>query len=111
MRTDSQMVTISRRALVGAAGATLAGLGLAACTGEPAGTGSVGSASGSAPAASEVVTTMRVGALQGPTGMGLIGLMDGTGAVEELAAANGTELTEDSPVGKNPAGLDALANS
>lgn len=111
MRMDSQMVTISRRTLMGAAGATLAGLGLAACTGEPAGTGSAGSASGSAPAASEVVTTMRVGALQGPTGMGLIGLMDGTGAVEELAAANGTELTEDSPVGKNPAGLDALANS
>lgn len=111
MRTDSQMVTISRRALVGAAGTTLAGLGLAACTGEPAGTGSAGSASSSAPAASEVVTTMRVGALQGPTGMGLIGLMDGTGAVEELAAANGTELTEDSPVGKNPAGIDALANS
>lgn len=111
MRMDSQMVTISRRTLMGAAGATLAGLGLAACTGEPAGTGSAGSASGSAPAAGEVVTTMRVGALQGPTGMGLIGLMDGTGAVEELAAANGTELTEDSPVGKNPAGLDALANS
>lgn len=111
MRMDFDTLSISRRALAGAAGATLAGLGLAACTGEPAGTGSAGSASGSAPAASEVVTTMRVGALQGPTGMGLIGLMDGTGAVEELAAASGTELAEDSPVGKNPAGIDALANS
>lgn len=111
MRTDFNTLSISRRALAGAAGATLAGLGLAACTGEPAGTGSAGSASGSAPATSEVVTTMRVGALQGPTGMGLIGLMDGTGAVEEFAAASGTELAEDSPVGKNPAGIDALANS
>lgn len=110
MRTDFNTLSISRRALVGAAGATLAGLGLAACTGGPASTGSAGSASGSA-AASEVVTTMRVGALQGPTGMGLIGLMDVTGTVEELAASNGTELAEDSPVGKNPAGIDALANS
>lgn len=110
MRTDFNTLSISRRALVGAAGATLAGLGLAACTSEPASTGSAGSASGSA-AASEVVTTMRVGALQGPTGMGLIGLMDVTGTVEELAASNGTELAEDSPVGKNPAGIDALANS
>lgn len=104
MRTPLTETLISRRSLIAASAAALSSLGLAAC-------GNAGTNAGSEPAANDVVTTMRVGALQGPTGMGLVGLMDADGTLEDLAAANGIELAEDSPVGKNPAGIGALANS
>ena len=104
MRTPLTETLISRRSLIAASASALASLGLAAC-------GNASANAGSEPAANDVVTTMRVGALQGPTGMGLVGLMDADGTLEDLAAANGIELAEDSPVGKNPAGIGALANS
>ena len=103
---------LSRRGFLASIAAT-AGFALAGCTAASYTSGSAiaGSTAGSASATGQTVTTVRVGALQGPTGMGLVGLMDNTGAIEDLAAANGTELAEDSPVGKNPAGIGALANS
>lgn len=109
---DSMLSTsvVTRRGLL-AAGAAVAGLGLSACAGGTGAGSAAGSSAGSAATGNAAVTTMRVGALQGPTGMGLVGLMDNTGAVEDLAEANGTELAEDSPVGTNPADIDALANS
>ena len=109
---DSMLSTsvVTRRGLL-AAGAAVAGLGLTACAGGTGAGSAAGSSAGSAATGNAAVTTMRVGALQGPTGMGLVGLMDNTGAVEDLAEANGTELAEDSPVGTNPADIDALANS
>lgn len=96
MRTPLTEASISRRTLLAGSAAAVAGLGLAACDNGTA---------------NDVVTTMRVGALQGPTGMGLVGLMDAVDMLEDLAAAGGIELTEDSPVGKNPAEIGHLANS
>ncbi len=103
---------LSRRSFLASIAAT-AGLGLAGCTASShtIGSAAAGSTAGSASAAGQAVTTVRVGALQGPTGMGLVGLMDNTGALADLAATNGTERAEDSPVGTNPAGIGALANS
>lgn len=103
---------LSRRGFLASIAAT-AGFGLAGCTAASytSGSATAGSTAGSASAAGQTVTTVRVGALQGPTGMGLVGLMDNTGAIEDLAAANGTELAEDSPVGKNPAGIGELENT
>ena len=61
-------------------------------------------------------TTVRIGALKGPTGMGLVGLMDAAGmfAAGNAAAtddgSSGDAVATDTPVGANPAGIGALEN-
>ena len=94
---DSPTVPISRRGVIAAFGAA-AILGISGC-------------SDGSPAADAEPVTVRVGALRGPTGMGLVGLMDADGMLADLAAAGGVELAADTAVGTDPAGIGKLANS
>lgn len=116
---DALRLPINRRSFLSGAAALAAGLGLAGCAGGN-GTGSqAGSAgdAGSGTSAAADLTTVRVGALKGPTGMGLVGLMDAAGmfaagdtAETDDGAASDTSAA-DSPVGTDPAGIGALANT
>lgn len=93
---------LSRRGFVAScACGVLAGLGLVGCTGEDVPAGST-PAAGSTGDTTEPQATMRVGALRGPTGMGLVGLMDCVGAI--AAPEDGG----DTVVGTNPADIPAL---
>ena len=67
MRTPLTAASISRRTLFAGSAAGIAGLGLAACDNGTT---------------SDVVTTMRVGALQGPTGLCLVGIREAVGMLE-----------------------------
>lgn len=101
---------LSRRAFTtSCALGMLAGMGLAGCGNANTTPGSTpaGSASESGTdGAATTVTTMRVGALKGPTGMGLVGLMDHVGAIRKPEDAG-----DDSVVGTNPAGIGSLKNT
>lgn len=116
---DALRLPIDRRSLLTGAAALAAGLGLAGCaggSGTGSQTGSAGNA-GSGTSAAADPTTVRIGALKGPTGMGLVGLMDAAGM---FAAGDASETDDgtasdtsaaDSPVGIDPAGIGALANT
>ena len=89
---------MNRRAFVMGAASVLAGLGLTGCGGN-AGAGSsatvnAGSGMNSSSEGAEP-TTVRIGALKGPTGMGLVGLMDAAG----MFAAGDAAATDDSSSG------------
>lgn len=110
---------MNRRAFVMGAASVLAGLGLTGCGGN-AGAGSsatvnAGSGTNSSSEGAEP-TTVRVGALKGPTGMGLVGLMDAAGmfAAGDAAATDDGSSSDaaatDTPVGADPAGIGALEN-
>lgn len=110
---------MNRRAFVMGAASVLAGLGLTGCGGN-AGAGSsatvnAGSGTNSSSEGTEP-TIVRVGALKGPTGMGLVGLMDAAGmfAADDAAAtddgSSGDAAATDTPVGADPAGIGALEN-
>ena len=110
---------MNRRAFVMGAASVLAGLGLTGCGGN-AGAGSsatvnAGSGMNSSSEGAEP-TTVRIGALKGPTGMGLVGLMDAAGmfAAGDAAAtddsSSGDAVATDTPVGADPAGIGALEN-
>ncbi len=103
--SPSSVPTPSRRGFL-AAIAAAAGLGLTGCTATSRANGSAaaGSAAGSTSLAGGVVA-VRIGALQGPTGMGLVGLMDAAGALTAPQDA------ADSPVGSDPAGIGELENT
>ena len=103
--SPSSVSTPSRRGFL-AAIAAAAGLGLAGCTATSRANGSEtnGSAAGSTSPAGRA-TTVRIGALQGPTGMGLVGLMDAAGALTAPQDA------ADSPVGSDPAGIGEPENT
>ena len=94
---DSATACISRRGVLAAFGAA-AILGISGC-------------SDGSPTADAEPVTVRVGALRGPTGMGLVGLMDADGMLADLAYAGGVELAADTAVGTDPAGIGKLANS
>ena len=93
----SPTATISRRGFIAAFSAA-AVLGISGC-------------SDGSPAADAEPITVRVGALRGPTGMGLVGLMDADGMLADLASAGGVELAADTAVGTDPAGIGKLTNS
>ena len=110
---------MNRRAFVMGAASVLAGLGLTGCGGN-AGAGSsatvnAGSGMNSSSEGAEP-TTVRIGALKGPTGMGLVGLMDAAGMFAAGDAAttddgsSGDAVATDTPVGADPAGIGALEN-
>ncbi|WP_239285014.1 ABC transporter substrate-binding protein [Collinsella sp. An2] len=99
----SQM-SVSRRGFVMGGLGILAGLTLASCTNADDHSAAGSAQAGSAPTTSDAVT-MRIGALKGPTGMGLVGLMDATGA---LSAPDNDAA---SPVGTDPAGIGSLATT
>lgn len=110
---------MNRRAFVMGAASVLAGLGLTGCGGN-AGAGSsatvnAGSGMNSSSEGAEP-TAVRIGALKGPTGMGLVGLMDAAGmfAADDAAAtddgSSGDAAATDTPVGADPAGIGALEN-
>lgn len=110
---------MNRRAFVMGAASVLAGLGLTGCGGN-AGAGSsatvnAGSGMNSSSEGAEP-TTVRVGALKGPTGMGLVGLMDAAGmfAAGDAAATDDGSSSDaaatDTPVGTDPADIGALEN-
>lgn len=103
--SPSSVSTPSRRGFL-AAIAAAAGLGLTGCTATSRANGSAaaGSAAGSTSLAGGVVA-VRIGALQGPTGMGLVGLMDAAGALTAPQDA------ADSPVGSDPAGIGEPGNT
>lgn len=103
--SPSSVSTPSRRGFL-AAIAAAAGLGLTGCTATSRTNGSAaaGSAAGSTSLAGGVVA-VRIGALQGPTGMGLVGLMDAAGALTAPQDA------ADSPVGSDPAGIGESENT
>lgn len=103
--SPSSVSTPSRRGFL-AAIAAAAGLGLTGCTATSRANGSAaaGSAAGSTSLAGGVVA-VRIGTLQGPTGMGLVGLMDAAGALTAPQDA------ADSPVGSDPAGIGELENT
>lgn len=95
----------SRRTFLTGCAALAAGLGIAGCTSTPAGTGSAPAGSGSADTSTAEAVEVRIGALKGPTGMGLVGLMDAQGAI--AAPEDGT----DTLVGTDPAAIGELANT
>lgn len=110
---------MNRRAFVMGAASVLAGLGLTGCGGN-AGAGSsatvnAGSGMNSSSKGAEP-TIVRIGALKGPTGMGLVGLMDAAGmfAAGDAAATDDGSSSDaaatDTPVGTDPAGIGALEN-
>lgn len=110
---------MNRRAFAMGAASVLAGLGLTGCGGN-AGAGSsatvnAGSGMNSSSEGAEP-TAVRIGALKGPTGMGLVGLMDAAGmfAADDAAAtddgSSGDAAATDTPVGADPAGIGALEN-
>lgn len=110
---------MNRRAFVMGAASVLAGLGLTGCGGN-AGAGSsatvnAGSGMNSSSEGAEP-TAVRIGALKGPTGMGLVGLMDAAGmfAADDAAATDDGSSSDaaatDAPVGADPAGIGALEN-
>lgn len=110
---------MNRRAFVMGAASVLAGLGLTGCGGN-AGAGSsatvnAGSGMNSSSEGAEP-TIVRIGALKGPTGMGLVGLMDAAGmfAAGDAAATDDGSSSDaaatDTPVGADPAGIGALEN-
>lgn len=110
---------MNRRAFVMGAASVLAGLGLTGCGGN-AGAGSsatvnAGSGMNSSSEGAEP-TIVRIGALKGPTGMGLVGLMDAAGmfAAGDAAATDDGSSSDaaatDTPVGTDPAGIGALEN-
>lgn len=110
---------MNRRAFVMGAASVLAGLGLTGCGGN-AGAGSsatvnAGSGMNSSSKGAEP-TIVRIGALKGPTGMGLVGLMDAAGmfAAGDAAATDDGSSSDaaatDTPVGADPAGIGALEN-
>ena len=103
--SSSSVSTPSRRGFL-AAIAAAAGLGLTGCTATSRANGSAaaGSAAGSTSLAGGVVA-VRIGTLQGPTGMGLVGLMDAAGALTAPQDA------ADSPVGSDPAGIGEPENT
>lgn len=86
---------LSRRALVASSLAAL-GAGLAGCSAQNLSD----NAQGSGDETSEPRYSTRVGAMLGPTGMGLVGLMDALGYFSKPADAS-----EDSVIGTNPAGI------
>ena len=101
------------------AASVLAGLGLTGCGGN-AGAGSsatvnAGSGMNSSSEGAEP-TIVRIGALKGPTGMGLVGLMDAAGmfaAGDAAVTDDGSSddaVAADTPVGTDPAGIGALEN-
>lgn len=99
-------ITISRRSLLSGFAVVAGGLGLAGCS---AGTivDNEGSGSSEKQPTDSNPTTVRIGTLQGPTGMGLVGLMDACGALKDLAAQNNVELPEND----NPADIAKLVNT
>lgn len=110
---------MNRRAFAMGAASVLAGLGLTGCGGN-AGAGSsatvnAGSGMNSSSEGAEP-TIVRIGALKGPTGMGLVGLMDAAGmfAAGDAAATDDGSSSDaaatDTPVGADPAGIGALEN-
>lgn len=110
---------MNRRAFVMGAASVLAGLGLTGCGGN-AGAGSsatvnAGSGMNSSSEGAEP-TAVRIGALKGPTGMGLVGLMDAAGmfaAGDAAATDDGSSddaAATDTPVGTDPADIGALEN-
>ncbi len=110
---------MNRRAFVIGAASVLAGLGLTGCGGN-AGAGSsatvnAGSGMNSSSEGAEP-TIVRIGALKGPTGMGLVGLMDAAGmfAAGDAAATDDGSSSDaaatDTPVDADPAGIGALEN-
>lgn len=113
-RLLSRNAAMSRRSFVAGGAFALAGIGLSACS---SGTGAGSSAGSAARVTSANATTMRIGALKGPTGMGLVGLMDAAGmfaAGDEAHTDDGTASSTpaaDSPVGTDPAGIGTLANT
>lgn len=94
---DSPTAPISRRGFFAAFGAA-AILGIGGCSDE-------------GPTVDADPVTVRVGALRGPTGMGLVGLMDADGTLADLASALGVELAADTAVGTDPAHIGKLANN
>ncbi len=62
--------------LSGAAACVLAAVLLAGCAADPSASSS---ASGSSPASAPAKSTVRVQTIKGPTGIGMVGLMDGQG--------------------------------
>lgn len=109
----TQRTILSRRAFTGGLAGLVGSLCLAGCSsGTTAGSGSAAAGSAGSGAAT-ASTTVRIGALQGPTGMGLVGLMDAAGmfaAADETSDGAATDAT-DSPVGSDPAGIGELANT
>lgn len=114
---------LDRRAFVLGGLGVAAGMALAGCTGRTAASGSspAGSTAGSGDAGHTAsqgeAGTVRIGALRGPTGMGLVGLMDAAGmfAAADASASNdgstGETTAADSPVGTDPAGIGTLAHA
>ena len=112
--TTSMQTPISRRRALALGAAALGSASLAALgtgcanqdekSGSAAGSTSAGSAALSADAAG---TTLRIGALKGPTGMGLVGLMAAADFVDTAAIdqEDGASLPAD------PAGIGKLANT
>lgn len=107
--------TITRRAFASGLATIAIGLGITGCSSNTDGGSNAGSGMNSSSEGAEP-TTVRIGALKGPTGMGLVGLMDAAGmfAAGDAAAtddgSSGDAVATDTPVGANPAGIGALEN-
>lgn len=107
--------TITRRAFASGLATIAIGLGITGCSSNTDGGSNAGSGVNSSSEGAEP-TTVRVGALKGPTGMGLVGLMDAAGmfAAGDAAATDDGSSSDaaatDTPVGTDPAGIGALEN-
>ena len=107
--------TITRRAFASGLATIAIGLGITGCSSNTDGGSNAGSGMNSSSEGTEP-TIVRIGALKGPTGMGLVGLMDAAGmfAAGDAAAtddgSSGDAVATDTPVGTDPAGIGALEN-
>ncbi len=112
-RTTPMQTPISRRRALALGAAALGSASLAAFGAGCAGQGEKSGAAGSTSAGSAALSagaagaTLRIGALKGPTGMGLAGLMAAAGFIDGSAVAD----QADDAFAKDPAHIGQLANT